>query len=284
MERTMSGIWPGDTRCVAVLSFDMDGASAMIHRNPDVQRMPSTLSHGDFGPRVAVPRILELLREHDIAASFYVPGWVAERFPDTVAAVASAGHEVAPHGYMHEPPATLSRDEEAAILDRSSAILEGITGERPLGYRSPSWELSEHSLDLLMERGFVYDSSLMGDDAPYRVPAAGGGELVEIPVHWSLDDAPYFVFNPAVSRTNVPASPAQVYDTWSTAFDELYDRGRCYVLTVHPWIIGRAGRLTILDRLIRHIREQPGVKFRRSIGLARDVQPDCAAPDKLTQT
>ncbi|MEE8421737.1 MAG: polysaccharide deacetylase [Dehalococcoidia bacterium] len=267
----MSGIWPGDTQCVAVLSFDVDGASAMIHRNPDVERMPSTLSHGDFGPQVAVPRILDLLRDHDIAASFYIPGWVAERFPETVAAIASAGHEVAPHGYMHEPPASLSRDEEATILDRSTQILESITGERPLGYRSPSWELSEHSLDLLVERSFVYDSSLMGDDAPYRIAAPGGGELVEIPVHWSLDDAPYFVFNPAVNRTNVAASPAQVYETWSAAFDELYDRGRAFVLTVHPWIIGRAGRLAMLERLITHIQEQPDVIFRRSIDLARDV-------------
>jgi len=272
----MSGIWPGDTRCVAVLSFDMDGASAMIHRNPDVQRMPSTLSHGDFGPRVAVPRILELLREHDIAASFYVPGWVAERFPDTVAAVASAGHEVAPHGYMHEPPATLSRDEEAAILDRSSAILEGITGERPLGYRSPSWELSEHSLDLLMERGFVYDSSLMGTDyVPYRArrndtfalgePYRYGEEtdLIELPISWSLDDHPHFEFfrTPEVLMPGLNSARTVMgswYDEWRY-MKKIVDWG-ILTYTMHPYVIGRGFRMLALEGLIDKLMDE-GAEF-----------------------
>ncbi len=138
----------------------------------------------------------------------------------------------------------------------------------PQGYRSPSWELSEHSLDLLTEREFVYDSSLMGDDAPYLVEDSNGNSIVEIPVHWSLDDHPYFSFNPATSRSSVMASPSQVYDTWQAAFDELYERGRAFVLTMHPWIIGRAGRLSMLERLIEHIRRQPGVDFARSIDVA----------------
>src|SRR5690606_246683 len=139
-------------------------------------------SMGEFGPRVAVPRILEMLREYDVPASFYVPGWVAERWPEAVEAIATAGHEVGHHGYLHEAPASLSREEEADVLDRGCTILQDITGHRPEGYRSPSWELSEHSLALLAERGFLYDSSLMGDDAPYSVPAGEGGSmLVEIP-------------------------------------------------------------------------------------------------------
>ncbi len=264
----MSGLWPGDTRCVVMLGFDVDGPSATIRRNPEAERMPSTVSQGDFGPRVAVPRILELLRRHELPASFYVPGWVAERFPAAVEQIAADGHELGHHGYLHEAPASVSRDEEAAILDRSIAILERIGGARPLGYRSPSWELSEHSLDLLTEREFVYDSSLMGDDAPYLVEDSNGHSIVEIPVHWSLDDHPYFAFNPAANRTSVMASPSQVYETWRAAFDEIYARGRAFVLTMHPWIIGRAGRLNMLERLIEHIRQQPGVEFARAIDVA----------------
>ena len=264
----MTGLWPGETRCVVMLGFDVDGPSAMIHRNPDVEHMPSARSMGEFGPNVGVPRILELLREHDIPASFYVPGWVAERHPQAAEAIAAAGHEVAHHGYLHEPPASLSREEEAEVLDKTNAILEGITGERPAGYRSPSWELSAHSLELLAERDFVYDSSLMGDDVPYDV-AAGGRRLVEIPVHWSLDDAPFFNFIPANNRLNVMASPQQVYDTWRAAFDELYERGRAFTLTMHPWVIGRAGRLHMLERLIGHIRGRPHVAFERAIDVAR---------------
>lgn len=264
----MAGIWPGDTQCVVMLGFDVDGPSAMIRRNPAVEHMPSARSMGEFGPAIAVPRILDLLREQAIPASFYVPGWVAERWPGAVEQIAAAGHEIGHHGYLHEAPATLEGDEEAEVLDRGSAILAGITGERPRGYRSPSWELSARSLPLLADRGFVYDSSLMGDDAPYFVDVDGGRRLVEIPVHWSLDDAPFYPFNPATGRTEVMASPSQVYDTWASAFDELYARGRAYTLTMHPWISGRAGRLAMLERLIAHIRERPGVEFARTIDVA----------------
>lgn len=264
----MTGIWPGDTQCVVMLGFDVDGPSAMIRRNPDVEQMPSARSMGEFGPAVAVPRILELLREQAIPSSFYIPGWVAERWPATVEAIAAAGHEIGHHGYLHEPPASLTADEEAAVLDRGSEVLERITGARPRGYRSPSWELSAHSLALLADRDFLYDSSLMGDDAPYMVDAGEGRRLVEIPVHWALDDAPFYPFNPATGRTEVMASPSQVYDTWASAFDELYARGRAYTLTLHPWISGRAGRLAMLERLIAHIRAHPRVEFARTIDVA----------------
>jgi peptidoglycan/xylan/chitin deacetylase (PgdA/CDA1 family) len=264
----MAGIWPGDTQCVVMLGFDVDGPSAMIRRNADVEHMPSARSMGEFGPNVAVPRILDMLREYDVPASFYVPGWVAERWPATVEQIAATGHEVGHHGYLHEPPASLHNGEEEAVLDRGSAILRGITGQSPLGYRSPSWELSARSLELLADREFVYDSSLMGDDAPYFVDAERGRRLVEIPVHWALDDAPFYPFNPAVGRTEVMASPGQVYDTWAPAFDEIYARGRAFTLTLHPWISGRAGRLAMLERLLRHIRGFAHVEFSRAIDVA----------------
>ena len=166
----------------------------------------------------------------------------------------------------HRP--TLSRGEEAEVLDRGSAAIERITGERPLGYRSPSWELSEHSLALLAERDFVYDSSLMGDDAPYTVDA-NGTTLVEIPVHWELDDYPYFSFSPAEGRTGLMASPEQVYQVWSAAFEGAHHYGRSFVLTMHPFVIGRPGRLRMLERLIEYIRGFTGVEFMRTIDLAR---------------
>lgn len=179
----MDSIWTGDTRCVVTLTFDIDGPSATLRRNPELADHPSAISMGEFGPRVGTARILDLLDQHDISATFFVPGWVAERHEEIVKEVAMRGHEVANHGYMHEPPSSLGPDEnEGAILDRGSDILESITGVRPGGYRSPSWELSADSLRLLHERGFVYDSSLMGDDIPYFV-GDEGQRLVELPVH-----------------------------------------------------------------------------------------------------
>ncbi len=259
-----------ETRCTVILSFDLDGPSGMIRRNPNVERMPSARSMGEFGPDVAAPRILDLLREYGLPSSWYIPGWIAERWPAVVARVAGEGHEVGHHGYLHEPPASLTPEEEAEVLDRGSAILERVADARPLGYRSPAWELSEHSLRFLADRGFVYDSSLMGKDVPYTVDAGEGRSLVEIPVHWALDDFPYFAFNPATDIRNVIASPAQVYDAWSATFDEMYARGSLFVLTCHPWIIGRAGRLAMLERLIRHMRSCAGVRFARSIDVARE--------------
>lgn len=264
----MSGIWRGDLRCVAMLSFDVDGVSGALNQNPDSARLPSFMSAREYGPSVATPRILDLLDKYDIKASFYIPGYVAETHEELVLDIRRRGHEIGHHGYLHEPPATLTPEQEAAALDKGSAILERITGERPLGYRSPSWELSESSLALLAERGFIYDSSLMGNDIPYKVDA-NGSDIVEIPIHWELDDVPYFNYSPALGVRNVMADPEQVYRVWSAAFEGAYHYERSFALTMHPYTIGRPGRLRMLERLIRYIRSFDGVAFMRTIDVAR---------------
>ena len=264
----MSGIWPDELRCVVMLSFDVDGVSGAINQNPDSARLPSFMSMREYGPSVATPRILDLLDDYGIKASFYIPGYVAETHEDLVRDIQRRGHEIGHHGYMHEPPATLTREQEAAVLDKGIGILERITGEKPLGYRSPSWELSEDSLALLAERGFVYDSSLMGNDIPYKVDA-DGRDIVEVPVHWELDDVPYFNYSPALGVRNVMADPEQVYRAWSAAFEGMHHYGRSFVLTMHPFTIGRPGRLRMLERLIRYIQTFPNVAFMRTIDVAR---------------
>ncbi len=264
----MSGIWPGDTRCVVMLGFDVDGVSGALNQNPDTARLPSFMSMREYGPSVGAPRILELLKKYEIRASFYIPGYVAETHEELVLDIQRSGHEIAHHGYMHEPPATLTAEKEEEVLTRGIAILERITGERPVGYRSPSWELSERSLPLLAKHGFLYDSSLMGNDIPYLVDA-NGSQIVEIPVHWELDDAPYFNYSPALGARNPMASPEQVYQVWSSGFSGAYDYGRAFVLTMHPYVIGRPGRLRMLERLIRYMRDFPGVEFMRLDDAAR---------------
>jgi peptidoglycan/xylan/chitin deacetylase (PgdA/CDA1 family) len=208
----LDSIWGENsgTRCVVTLTFDIDGPSATLRRNPELADHPSDISMGEFGPRVGTPRILDLLDRHGILATFFVPGWVAERNKEIVKDVADRGHEVAHHGYLHEPPSSLEPEEsEGEILDLGSEILESITGSRPKGYRSPSWELSADSLRLLHERGFTYDSSLMGDDIPYFV-GDDSQRLVELPVHWALDDAPYYTYMPVAGRTAPMATPNDV--------------------------------------------------------------------------
>ena len=263
----MSGICPGDTQCVVMLTFDVDGVSSWIRRNADFANLPSLMSMAEYGPNVAMPRILDLLDTYSIKGSFYVPGYVAETHVEMVEEIIGRGHEVAHHGYMHEPPATLSRQQEEEVLDRGIAIIERITGDKPRGYRSPSWALSEHSLSLLADRGFLYDSSLMGDDIPYIVEA-DGRQMVEIPVHWELDDVPYFNYVPSLGTRNLMASPDHVYQVWSAAFEGMYHYGRSLVLTMHPFVIGRPGRLRMLERLLRYISEFPGAEFMRAVDVA----------------
>ncbi len=265
----MSGIWPGNTQCVALLTFDVDGVSSWLRRNADFARLPSLMSMAEYGPSVAAPRILDLLDRYDIPASFYVPGYVAETHVDLVREIVRRGHEVGHHGYLHEPPASLTAAEERETLEKGSAILSDITGAAPRGYRSPSWELSESSLDLLAEYGFLYDSSLMGDDAPYLLrPEEPALRLVEVPIHWVLDDAPNFVYAPSANRLGPMRSPQEVYETWAAEFEGLYHYGRSFHLTMHPQYIGRPGRLLMLERLINHIRSFPNVEFMRVVDVA----------------
>ena len=253
---------------MVILGFDIDGVSSAINRDPRSASLPSLMSMREFGPSVATSRILDLLDRHDIPASFYIPGYVAETHEDLVRDIHDRGHEVGHHGYMHEPPATLTRSQEADVLDRGTEILRGLTGEPPLGYRSPSWELSERSLELLADRDFVYDSSLMGDDAPYIINVADR-TLVEIPVHWELDDAPYFNYAPSLDLKYPMSSPQLVYDVWKSGFEGAHHYGRSFVLTMHPYVIGRPGRLLMLERLIDHIKTFPDVRFSRAIDVAR---------------
>ena len=260
----MSGIWPGNTQCVAMLTFDVDGVSSWLNRNPDFINHPSLMSMAEYGPSVATPRILDMLDAHDIKSSFFVPGYVAETHVDLVKEIASRGHEVGHHGYMHEPPSTLSPEEEKGVLERGISILKDITGVAPVGYRSPSWELSEHSLEFLASLGFTYDTSLMGDDAPYMVDAPGASkQLVELPIHWLLDDAPNFVYAPVANRLGPMRNPDEVFGTWAAEFEGLYRYGRTFNLTMHPQYIGRPGRLLMLERLIDHIRSFPNGEFMR---------------------
>ncbi|MDP6550077.1 MAG: polysaccharide deacetylase [Dehalococcoidia bacterium] len=265
----MSGIWPGDTQCVVTLTFDVDGVSSWLNRNPAFKDHPSLMSMAEYGPSVAAPRILDLLDGHSIKATFFVPGYVAETHVALVSDIARLGHEVGHHGYMHEPPSTLSAEEEERVLQKSIDILRGITGQAPQGYRSPSWELSEHSLGLLASHGFLYDSSLMGDDAPYLVSAGAPGEtMVELPVSWQLDDAPHFVYAPVANRLGPMRNPDEVYAAWAAEFEGLYRYGRAFNLTMHPQYIGRPGRLLMLERLIDHIHRFPNVEFMRCQDLA----------------
>jgi peptidoglycan/xylan/chitin deacetylase (PgdA/CDA1 family) len=259
---------------LACLTFDSDTVSPWIIRG---ETTPTALSRGEFGV-VGAGRILGLLERRGIRATWFIPGHTIDTYPDPCARVHAAGHEVGHHGYLHEPPATLDREREAAVLDRGIDCIRRLTGAAPLGYRSPSWDLSEHTVDLLLERGFRYDSSLMGhDDEPYRcrtgdVVRTDGRllfgretELWEMPISWSTDDHPHFEFVrrqgallPGLRRTD------DVLANWLDDFRYMTRETERGVLTytMHPQVIGRGHRMLMLERLIDGLADL-GARFVR---------------------
>lgn len=276
-------------RHLVCLTFDFDAISGFIARGTPT---PSAISRGEFGPRVSAPRLLKMLGERSLPTTWFVPGHTAETFPDAVAAVARAGHEIGHHGWKHVPPATLSRDEEENELVRGIAAIERTCGERPTGYRSPSWDLSPHSIELMLKHGFTYDSSMMGDDyTPYfarqgdiielEKPAVFGkpSDLLEMPISWSTDDAPHFEFMrypTAIRPGNMNAG--LVLENWVADFDYMQRELDWGVLTYtcHPFIIGRGHRILMLEKLVDTLLAR-GAVFVRMDAAAAEYRARVAA-------
>lgn len=266
------------------LTFDFDSLSLWIGTLR--QTSPTPLSRGEYGARVGVPRILDLLERHGVKATFFVPGHTALTYPDSVRAIAAAGHEIGAHNMVHETPIGLDRTHEAQILDRAAEALEQVAGIRPVGYRSPSWDLSASTIALLVERGYLYDSSMMAHDfTPYRprihdrigedgtVSFGDEAPIWEFPVAWELDDFPYFHYSHKVSGRGL-RSPEEVGDVWLAEFDycRRHVRNGVFTLTTHPQIIGRGPRIAMLDRLIGAMRAEAGVRFSTMANAARELQ------------
>ena len=251
--------WPDGHDCAVALTFDVDAESALIFREPErAARSLAANEERRFGVRTGVARILALLERYRLRGTFYVPGWTIAHHTDAIRPIRDAGQELAAHGNVHESLDTLSGAEEAAVLDAQLDIWRSHLDLRPTGYRSPSWELNAGTPALLKSRGFVYDSSLMGDDIPYHLTRPSG-PLVEVPVQWLLDDAP--MYRHVYGASNQISDPHRVIRMWAQEFDGMRAENGCFVLTMHPWISGRAGRLLGLERLIQHMRRVPGVWF-----------------------
>jgi len=253
--------------CDVVVSFDFDAEEVWIGEDPGNAGRPGTLSQGTYGAKVAVPAVLELLRRLDITATFFVPGRVAERHPARVEEILAGGHEVAHHGYTHTSPTRLAPAEEEEELVRGAQILSAL-GADVVGYRSPSWDFSPVTLDLLVKHGFGYSSNLMDDIRPYRHATH---DIVEVPVHWTLDDAAHFWFDIA-SWTKSIRTSAEVRALWEEEFAGYSAMNGLYVLTLHPQVIGRPGRLRMLEAFLTWLRDQDGSRF----VTARQAAEGCA--------
>jgi peptidoglycan/xylan/chitin deacetylase (PgdA/CDA1 family) len=257
----MTARWPHGNRAACAFTFDLDAESLWLARGVNE---PVTLSQGTFGVLEALPRILDLLCQTEIAASFFVPAWVAEHHPDAVKTIVAAGHEVGCHGDVHEKVSDLDAEQEEKILLRSVEVLTRQAGRRPVGYRAPAWQFSPRTLGLLAKHGFEYSSNMMDRLRPYLHPSAEGRRLVEIPVAWVLDDAPFFMFTG--QRAMQPPGP--VLQGWLTELDGITEVGGVTNFTFHPQIIGRPSRFACLRELIDHARRTPKLWLARLDAIA----------------
>ncbi len=266
---------PQSTVC---LTFDFDAMSVWFgYKNVT----PAMLYRGEYGARVGVPRILELLNDLGIKATFFVPGHTVDSFPAEVESILKAGHEVGHHSYAHVDPSEQSGDEERQDMERAWKALERV-GVKPLGFRSPSGDYSTKTLSLLEEFGFKYDSSLMADDfRPYhprvgdqvsqQSPLVKGREakIWELPMCYEFDDWVHFQFNFSPYR-NGTSAPSKVLEIWTADYNWMHDHIEGGILTIamHPQVIGRAHRIMMLRQFIEQAQARGGVRFERMADVA----------------
>jgi peptidoglycan/xylan/chitin deacetylase (PgdA/CDA1 family) len=266
--------WKGGARCAVALSFDSDHETNELR---DGGESIGRLSWGQYGNRMGVPRILETLKAADVPATFFVPAVAALLHPDEQKRVIAEGHEIGLHGWIHEVNTQVPPEKERELHFRAADTLEKITGIRPVGMRTPSWDFSAVTLEIERELGLIYDSSLMADDDPYEIDEEGKPTgIVELPVEWIRDDAVYFNMNRFTAHRPYTPPPA-VLDIFKREFDRAYKEGGLFLLTMHPHVSGYRSRIFILEDLIRHIQDHEGVWFGTHADIARFAKENADA-------
>ena len=248
--------WPGGARVAVLLSFDVDNETTQGLREGTVSIGP--LSQGEYGARVALPRVVRLLDDEGVPATFFFPAWSLKLAPGQADVIQASGiHEIGVHGWIHELNTALDGETEARLVSQATDAIESLTGVRPVGYRAPSWNHSPNTLSIIREMGFLYESSLMADDRPYELLQDGEPTgIVELPVDWILDDAP--LFNPIGQRY---MNPRDILQVWIDEFDQAWEERTMFLLTMHPHVIGHRSRIIVLEQLIDHIKASDGVWF-----------------------
>ncbi|WDF33970.1 polysaccharide deacetylase [Arthrobacter agilis] len=264
---------------------DVDAVAGMLGSYGG-EDSPCDISRGLFSGEVGGPRILRLFEKYSLPSTWFVPGHSLETFPDLTKMIVDAGHEIGVHGYSHENPIAMTREQETAILDRSIELIENVSGRRPTGYVAPWWEFSPITNEILLERGIKYDHSLMHNDfEPYYVrvgdswtkidyskpaeawmkPLVRGQEtdLVEIPANWYLDDLPPMMFIKASPNSHGFVNPRDIEQMWRDQFDWVYAEmdSAVFTMTIHPDVSGRPQVLLMLERLIQHFNAHEGVTW-----------------------
>ena len=264
--------WPNGAKCACCLTFDMDADSLIHLEHPkDGHRRTSGISMLQYGPHIAVPRIVETYRQLGIQQTFFIPAWCMETYPQAVETILEGGHEIGHHGYLHENPVAQTREEQVEWMDRSIDVIERMTGQKPRGWRAPLYNFSNHSAEMLVERGFRYDASLMGDDVPYLIEAANGS-LVEIPSHWGLDDWPPYVHSLDLDYMMPIRAPRAGWEAFVQEFEAAYSHGGLWVPVLHPFATGRLSRWVVVTEFLEQVLSYGDVWFASMENIAAHVE------------
>ena len=253
--------WPDNARCAVALTWDLDADSGLNYYNPD---RADTLVNAQvltrYGPNVAVPRLISLGAHLGIPQTFFVPGWVIEKYTYAVESLAAAGNEIALHGYLHERPNELSGEDELYWLKRGIASYRTVLGKAPTGWRAPSFAFSKYSLRYLIDEGFEYDSSLMSDDSPHWLDNEGD-RLLELPTQWCLDDWPHYMHGREFNYNMPISAPAKALEVYRAEFDAAWRHGGLWISVWHPFLSGRPARVEAILELFEYMQAKGRVWF-----------------------
>lgn len=258
--------WKNGARMAVALSFDSDHETMEL-RNGGVSF--GKMSQGQYGARSGMPRILRLLEKYSVPASFFMPAVSAMINAGEVKAVVDAGHELGIHSWIHEFNSRLDEATERDLALRAADVLEKLSGTRPVGMRTASWDFSPYTLKIAREMGLLYDSSLMADEEPYELLEDGEPTgVVEIPVEWIRDDAPYVAMD-RMTGARPYGGPAMVLDIFARELEVACEEGGLFQLTMHPHHVGHRSRIFILEEIIRLAQSKGDVWFTTHAELAR---------------
>lgn len=263
MEKNRRG-WPDNFKCASMVTINLNAETFWLQLDPDSVNRPKTLSLGQYGLTRGINRILDVLEARNILATVFIPGWVAEHYSNIVENIQKKGHEIAVTGYDNENMGLLDYDKQFESIQKSINAIRNITGEQPIGFRTPQGELTTDTLRAAKDNGILYSSNLSNDDKPYEFHLGNNDTILEIPIHWAMYDLPYFAFNyhPAFpAGQGRIANYTGVLNNWTDEFDGFREYGLNYVLCIDPAIIGSPGRVPLLEELLDYMKNFDDVWF-----------------------
>ena len=263
--------WPDGKRIAVLLAFDLDAETMWLNRGDGNRDHLQNLSRGSYGPRQGVPRILEMLDRHQVEATFFVPGYIAELYPETTKEIARRGHEIAFHGYYHEDDPTTPYEEEKERMERCNKLFEDMVGQTLRGHRAPEGIMYDYSLKLFLEQGYIHSSNWRHSDGPFIHELDGKKvPLVELPKDSIFDDTAYDFFTDSAPERYELKSAREMREIWQDEFDALAQEGRMMNFVMHPQHMGRASRIAMLSDFIGYMKAN-GAWFATNVECAEYV-------------